>query len=87
MKTKMSSDAVNFSGLELNLLTVHMTTMKNQLRLRLLRMLMDHKLATRDIFYFVKGQADQRIYNKIPDWRTIQPAMVAKISVLSPNFN
>ena len=79
MGKKTSDDFKNFSGHELNLLRTHMTTMRYQLRLKLLRSLLRQKLATRDIFFFVKGQADQRTYNKSPDWVTAELAMRAKL--------
>ena len=82
MKSRPSNDSVNFSGSEQDLLRIHMTTMKYQLRIKLLRSLLRQKLATRDVFFFSKGQADLRLFKKNPDWATIESAMLAKISDL-----
>ena len=79
MKRRTSDDFKNFSGNELDLLTTHMNIMKHQLRLKLLRGLLSRKLATRDIFSFARGQSDQRLYRKTPDWTTIKTAMKAKL--------
>ena len=80
MKASTSSDLRNLSGQELELMKTHMATMKNKNRVKLLQLLLDKKLSTRDIFSFARGQADRRQYNKFPDWGTIEPAMVAKLS-------
>ena len=90
MKTT-SDDYKNFSGSELNLLRTHMTTMKHHLRLKLLRNLLSRKLATRDIFFFTKSQADRRIIKKTQDWATTETAMTAKIldikAVIHKSYN
>ena len=75
MKTTPSDDFKNFSGSELNLLRTHMATMKHHLRIKLLRSLLNQKLATRDIFYFTKSQADRRTFKKTQDWATTVTAM------------
>ena len=82
MKKKPSDDIKNLSGLEAILLQTHMTTMKHNLRLKLMKKLLSLRLATRDIFYFSRGQADMRTIKKTQDWATIEVAMTAKISDL-----
>ena len=76
---KSKNDFKNFSGTDLNLLNTHMNMMKYQLRLKLLRSLLNKKLATRDVYYFARGQAEQKMWNKNPDHATIVAAMKAKI--------
>ena len=66
-------------GMEAELLSTQMSIMKNELRIRLLRSLLKQGLATRDVFYFAKGQAELRQYNKETDHRTIRSPMEAKI--------
>ena len=81
MKKKKSSGDKNknISGHEQELLRLHMTMMKHRLRIKLLRTLVNQKLATWDVFHFAKGQADLRNNKKTPDWATIESAMMAKI--------
>ena len=78
MKTS-SGDFKNFSGSELNLLETHVTTMKHQMRFKLLKNLRNLNLSTRDIFFFIKGQADRRTFKKTQDWVTMASAMRAKM--------
>ena len=91
MKTTPSDDFKNFSGSELNLLKTHIATMKHHLRIKLLRNLLNQKLATRDIFYFTKSQADRKIFKKTQDWATKVTAMTAKIrdikTVIRKSYN
>ena len=76
----LGHDMKNISGKELELLNMQMTTMKHQLRIKLFKLLLDQKLATRDVFYFFKGQTEQRTFNKALDWGTMKSAMNTKIS-------
>ena len=73
MKVKIPThDFSDFSGKEREMFNLHMTIMKNQLRIKLLKSLLNQKLATRDIFFFLKGQTEQRtVNNKIDAGRTI----------------
>ena len=87
MKSTPSSDPKHFSGLEQDLFKIHMTTMKQRLRIRLLQALLDQGLSTRDIFYFARGQADLRSFKKTPDWATIRSAMMAKMSDVKSALN
>ena len=67
-KTKCSDDfRKNLSGTVLDLLELHISTMKKQMRIKLHQSLLNKKLATRDIFHFVKGQASLRQFDKTPD--------------------
>ena len=72
----------NIAGIENRLLEATMTVMRNELRIWLLRSLLERNLATRDIFHFAKNQGMLRQYNKIPDRRTIEIAMKVKIEDL-----
>ena len=80
MKSTTSNDLRNFSGIERELFELHMSTMKDKLKIDLLYSLLNQKLATKDIFHFSRGQAERRQFKKFPDWATMQSAMVAKLS-------
>ena len=80
MKPNSKSDQHNISGSEQSLLETHMNTMKYQLRIKLLRSLLNQKLVTRDIFFFARKQADRRLFKKVPDWDTMERAMLVKMS-------
>ena len=53
--------------------------MKNELRVWLLRSLLNKKLATRDIYHFTLNQARQCIFEIEPDQTTIRAAMNVKV--------
>ena len=74
MKKQSSSDLKHFSGSELELLKMHMDTMKNQLNIKLLHSLLDQKLATR------------RFFNKDLDMGTLRSAMVTKMSDMKMSY-
>ena len=77
----MGSQSVqgHYSGNEYELFKANMMVMKNELRLWLLRNLMNKDLATRDIYYFVKKQGELRTTIKNPDRKTVRQAMSAKL--------
>ena len=79
------------AGVERELLEAHMNVMRNEMRLWLLKSLLEKDLATRDIYYFTKKQALLRYTDKIPDKETMRVAMEVKIrdmrKVLSHSYN
>ena len=72
----------NISGTDWDLLETHRDIMKNELRVWLLRSLLNRNLATRDIYCFALGQARLCKQNNcnMPDQMTMKAAMNVKIN-------
>ena len=76
------SGRYNFAGTEEERHKTHEKIIRDELRLWLLKSLLERDLATREIYYFVKKQGDKRETNKKPDIMTIRSAMSVKIKDL-----
>ena len=74
------SRRIHFAGHYLELYEAHRAVMKNEMRLWLLKSLLEKNLATRDIYYFAKNQAKLRTFDQVPNPGTMKTAMNVKIT-------
>ena len=84
---KRSDIQRNLSGKDWDLLEIHRNIMKDELRVWLLRSLINKNLATRDIYHFSVNQARQRSFKTELDKPTITAAMNIKIEDIKEALN